>query len=504
MEDAPAADAPTPFYRKFTRSKSTLLSIPLLQSSKSLGSVGDLEFVASNLARDPEACSCVMAGIDLDQIVGIDSTEDKVGAASSDLHLQNMTIRMMHKLDINLLLEEAWKLDSKRSQDAQMLPQIRAKVARLIEAAYGQRDCGEVITLDGAMENRYLTIVDFEEFALDYFNVSAPVARQMFLRFDLDEKGRLTYDDLETALGPLFELHATLKQLFDNGVRASVADQVVLFASASSLDRDDVAGMKYLTKDLNICLYGNSLLTCITSMLFANMFFAIVNPSLLSVWLYVAQTLIYLVYCVVFWRYFRTDYWTSAGLWLYTVGYAAFTYHFYSAAFCVHGANGPELAPMGKAAGLLGAVLFTIGSINFIFALVRDGGDSGGSIRFEYAHCNASARGGLLFFIGSILFALDICGSTALSFGQATILSSTGYSFFVWGRIEFLMGTIYNNREADRTLEAALTWRTLTTGIEVHDPTFAESCLHLFFGKRHGGGEGPDADACPRRSSKSK
>merc|ERR1719161_324306 len=133
-------------------------------------------------------------------------------------------------------------------------------------------------------------------------------------------------------------------------------------------------------------------------------------------------------------------------------------------------------------AEIAGFLLFSVGSIPFFLARVP-----GSKCYFKYDHTNTSARGGVLFFAGSVLFLLSIFGSSTWTesgwtYEQSTTLVSSAYSLYVWGRVEFFFGIVFNARDTAEKLMAAATWQRLTTGVEVRNPKCTERLVHLFSG----------------------
>lgn len=400
-----------------------------------------------------------------------------VSTGSEDKDKHHVMKKKLIKMDINLLLQEAWQLDAQKAGDHEKLCHILTKVVGLIKDAYGHSD-----SFAGTSGKRTLSVDDYVDLANDYFDVQEETARKMFQRSDLDHSGSITFDELEQLLKPLFEEHAALQQLYDNGVKASNADRVLLFATTSKLS-DGGIRMAYLALDLGIFVKGNFALMCITTLLFLNYFSSFMDASMLGLYLYIAQSVIYLVYCVVFWRYFGEDWWTTAGLWLYTAGYLVFTYYYYQMVTKTASILSPTQV------SIAGFLLFSVGSIPFFLALVpSDSGTTSDSVvskmlsmRFKYDHTNTSARGGLLFLAGSILFLLTYRPGI-YSAEQTTILVSTAYALYVWGRVEFFFGIVFSARETAEKLAAAATWQRLTTGVEVRNPNCVERFIHLLWG----------------------
>lgn len=392
--------------------------------------------------------------------------------------------RQIFKMKIDLLLHEAWKLDEsgRGSVDTntvevrEKLHQIRDEVTELIQETYGHKDEN--------LNKSELTEEDYVELASDYFDVQAEDARKMFKKIDTDQSGTLDLDELRGALNPFFDSNSAMQQLRYNALKAKDAEQVKLFTSPSLINENDVVNMEYLVPDLGIFIKGNILLMFITGGLFVNSIFSLVAPETLGLGLYFVQSLIYIVYCIVYWRYFRADWWSTTGLWLYTVGYLLFTDYFWKVFRDIHlTINAPHGFPLAKEKGIIIAfVLWSIGSVPFFLARIAESAKDKKTVRYKYDHVNPAARGGVLFFAGSVLFLVSIRSGTKLI--DAAMEQSAAYALYIWGRVECVFGILFNARDTSESLKAAVTWRTLTTGLKIRAPNLKERLVHLFMGKR--------------------
>lgn len=127
---------------------------------------------------------------------------------------------------------------------------------------------------------------------------------------------------------------------------------------------------------------------------------------------------------------------------------------------------------------------FLIGSIPFFLARTANSGEIGASIRLTYDHKNAAARGGVLFFAGSLFFLVILYCARNLSLDQVHDLESIAYSLYAWGRVEFFIGTMFNATEICAKLDAAAAWHEATTGCAVRYPNLGERLIHLICGKK--------------------
>lgn len=384
------------------------------------------------------------------------------------------------KMRINLLIEEGAKLDWNKRSDSMRLQQICDKVVNLIIATYGEN-------VDKSKPRNTLRIDDYVALSRDYFDVTEDLARKMFKKVDTNGDGTLDLAELRSSLEPIFRSSTALVQLRFNGLKASNAGSVTLFASPSLISKEDVVGMAYLAAELGTFVKGNIILTCCSSTIFLNAFFGVFEPAGLGLLCFSIMSVISIWYSLVFWRYFRTDWWSMAGIWINTAGTVIFARNYgqvYDALHEESQGSSPNVLSDDKAASI-GFFLFTVASIPFTLAREVDpDGESCRKVHYRYDHNNCAARAGAVFFLGSALFLFELNCHSVLTEHQDDTIVSFGYALYLWGRAEGLFGAVFNTRKIAENLAAAAIWSHLTTGAQVRKPNRRERLTYLLCGKR--------------------